>query len=96
MKKGQKSSTDAEFFAQMKRVLALYRFSPDKDVFRTFYTRALAKRMLLERSASTDFEKEVLKFLSECALHFLANAIIVAHVSRYSIRCGVHGLHANV
>lgn len=66
MKQGQKSSTDAEFFAQMKRVLELYRFSPDKDVFRTFYIKALAKRLLLDRSASTDFEKEVLKFLSEC------------------------------
>jgi len=38
----------------------------DKDVFRTFYTRALAKRMLLGRSASDDFEKEVLKVLAEC------------------------------
>ncbi|KIM32600.1 hypothetical protein M408DRAFT_14342 [Serendipita vermifera MAFF 305830] len=65
MRQGQKASSDAEFFAQMKRVLTLYRFSPDKDVFRTFYTRALAKRMLLGRSASDDFEKEVLKVLSE-------------------------------
>jgi cullin-4 len=37
----------------------------DKDVFRTFYNRALAKRLLLGRSASDDFEKEVIKVLSE-------------------------------
>lgn len=37
----------------------------DKDVFRTFYHRALAKRLLLQRSASDDFEKSVLKKLKE-------------------------------
>lgn len=82
MREGQREASDADFFAKMKRVLTLYRFSPgewvvdaleydadfviDKDVFRTFYTRALAKRMLLGRSASDDFEKEVIKTLSEC------------------------------
>ncbi|PVF97543.1 hypothetical protein CPB86DRAFT_706780 [Serendipita vermifera] len=65
MRRGQKAASDAEFFAEMKRVLTLYRFSADKDVFRTFYNRALAKRLLLGRSASDDFEKEVIKVLSE-------------------------------
>ena len=37
----------------------------DKDVFRTFYHRALARRLLLQRSASDDFEKSVLKILKE-------------------------------
>ena len=37
----------------------------DKDVFRTFYHRALAKRLLLQRSASDDFEKAVLKKLEK-------------------------------
>lgn len=41
----------------------------DKDVFRTFYTRALAKRLLLQRSASDDFEKAVLKKLKERESH---------------------------
>ena len=49
----------------MDRVLVLYRFTDDKDVFRTFYRRALAKRLLLEKSASDDFEKSVLKKLKE-------------------------------
>lgn len=34
-------------------------------VFRAFYHRALAKRLLLEKSASDDFEKSILKKLKE-------------------------------
>lgn len=37
----------------------------DKDVFRTFYHRALAKRLLQQRSASDDFERSVLRTLKE-------------------------------
>jgi cullin-4 len=37
----------------------------DKDVFRTFYYRALAKRLLLGRSASDFHEKKVIELLSE-------------------------------
>ncbi|KAG8824973.1 hypothetical protein FRC19_000658 [Serendipita sp. 401] len=65
MREGQKSSSDGEFFVKMTRILTLYRFSPDKDAFRTFYKRALTKRLLLGRSASDDFEKQVLEVLSK-------------------------------
>ena len=65
MRKGQKGKDDASFQAELDRVLALYRFTDDKDVFRTFYHRALAKRLLLQKSASDDFEKAVLKKLKE-------------------------------
>ena len=37
----------------------------DRDVFRTFYTRGLAKRLLLGRSASDEFEERVIKTLTE-------------------------------
>jgi len=37
----------------------------DRDVFRTFYWRALAKRLLLQKSASDDFEKAVIKKLRD-------------------------------
>ena len=65
MRKGQGSSTDAEFQALLDSVLALYRYTDDKDVFRTFYHRSLAKRLLLEKSASIDFEASMLKKLKE-------------------------------
>lgn len=65
MRRGQRDISDVEWEALLEKVLVLYRFTDDKDVFRTFYTRALAKRLLLEKSASDDFEKGVLRVLKE-------------------------------
>ncbi|KAF5376863.1 hypothetical protein D9615_007286 [Tricholomella constricta] len=65
MRRGQGATSDAEFEALLDSVLALYRFTEDKDVFRTFYHRSLAKRLLLEKSASDDFEAAMLKKLKE-------------------------------
>ncbi|KAI0735750.1 Cullin-domain-containing protein [Earliella scabrosa] len=65
LRRGQKEKRDEEYEGLLDRVLALYRFTDDMDVFRTFYQRALAKRLLLGRSASDDFEKAVLKKLKE-------------------------------
>ncbi|KAJ7593925.1 Cullin-4B [Mycena floridula] len=63
MRKGQGSSTDAAFEQKLDEVLSLYRYSDDKDVFRTFYHRQLAKRLLLQKSASNDFEQGMLQKL---------------------------------
>lgn len=65
MRRGQKGKADEVFASELDHVLALYRFTDDMDVFRTFYQRALAKRLLLSRSASDDFEKAILKKLKE-------------------------------
>ncbi|TFK48041.1 Cullin-4B [Heliocybe sulcata] len=65
MRRGQKGASDEEFDLALDKALSLYRFTDDKDVFRTFYRRGLAKRLLLQRSASDDFEKAVLKKLKE-------------------------------
>ncbi|KAG6828744.1 hypothetical protein H0H92_006882 [Tricholoma furcatifolium] len=65
MRKGQGASSDAEFEQVLDSALALYRFTDDKDVFRMFYHRYLAKRLLLQKSASDDFEAAMLKKLKE-------------------------------
>lgn len=65
LRKGQQGKKDIDFERELDAVLGLYRFTEDKDVFRTFYHRALAKRLLLEKSASDDFEKGMLKKLKE-------------------------------
>lgn len=65
MRKGQGSASEEAFKGHLDASLALYRFTPDKDVFRAFYHRALAKRLLLGRSASDDTEKAMLKRLKE-------------------------------
>ena len=65
MRKGQKGKNDKDYSAELDAALGLYRFTDDKDVFRAFYHRALAKRLLLEKSASDDHEKAMLKKLKE-------------------------------
>ena len=65
MRHGQGTQSDAEFQDVLDHILELCRFSDDKDVFRTFYVRQLAKRLLLEKSASTDFEKKMLQRLKD-------------------------------
>ncbi|KAG5638980.1 hypothetical protein H0H81_008200 [Sphagnurus paluster] len=65
MRKGQGATSDAQFETLLDSVLALYRFTQDKDVFRTFYHRSLAKRLLLQKSASDDFEAAMLKKLKD-------------------------------
>jgi cullin-4 len=65
LRKGQKGVGDGEYQAGLDAALALYRFSEDKDVFRTFYHRSLAKRLLQGSSASDDFEAAMLKKLKE-------------------------------
>jgi hypothetical protein len=62
----QGKATNAEFQGLLDGVLQLYQFTDDKDVFRMFYHKSLAKRLLLEKSASDDFEKGMLKKLKEC------------------------------
>ena len=65
MRQGQGATSDEAFEALLDSVLALYRFTDDKDVFRSFYHRSLAKRLLLQKSASDDFEASMLKKLKE-------------------------------
>ena len=65
MRRGQKGKDDQTYSADLDAALSLYRFTDDKDVFRAFYRRALAKRLLLDKSASDDYEKTVLRKLKE-------------------------------
>lgn len=64
MRKGQQGTTDQAFHKLLDEALALYRYTDDKDVFRTFYNRHLAKRLLTGRMASSDIERTMLKKLT--------------------------------
>ena len=76
IRRGKRDTSDAEWEVLLEKVLGLYRFTDNKDVFRTFYTRALAKRLLLDKSASDDFEKRVLRILEES--EWLLSAVFTA------------------
>lgn len=60
MRKGQGSSSEAEFSVLLDEIVALIGYTPDRDVFRAFYTSGLAKRLLLNKSASDDMERTMI------------------------------------
>jgi hypothetical protein len=65
---------DAQINKQLDQVLELFRFVAGKAVFEAFYKTALAKRLLMNRSASADAEKSMLARLkNECGSNFTHN-----------------------
>jgi cullin 4 len=79
LRKGQTSSSNEVFNKQLNAALGLYCFTTDKDVFRMFYHRALAKWLLLGHSASDDAEKAMLKKPKEGA--YLSTSIISCRIN---------------
>ncbi|KAK9238854.1 Cullin family-domain-containing protein [Lipomyces kononenkoae] len=68
---GNKEMEDHEMTERMDRVLVLFRFIQGKDVFEAFYKKDLAKRLLLNKSASDDAERSMLSRLkTECGTGF--------------------------
>ncbi|KAG7090502.1 hypothetical protein E1B28_009615 [Marasmius oreades] len=65
LRKGQGNLSDSDYWEGLNKVLGLCRYTDDKDVFRRFYHRQLAKRLLMQRSASDTFEKRMLKMLRD-------------------------------
>ncbi|ORZ12473.1 ubiquitin-protein ligase, cullin 4 [Lobosporangium transversale] len=71
LRSGNKDLTDEELESTLDRVLILFRYIQGKDVFEAFYKRDLAKRLLLNKSASFDAEKSMLsKLKAECGAGF--------------------------
>lgn len=65
---------DAELDRQLEAALELFRFIQGKDVFEAFYKKDLARRLLMNRSASQDAERNMLsKLKSECGSIFTHN-----------------------
>ncbi|KAF9366738.1 Cullin-4 [Mortierella sp. NVP85] len=71
LRSGNKELSDEEMESTLDRVLVLFRYIQGKDVFEAFYKRDLAKRLLLNKSASFDAEKSMLsKLKAECGSGF--------------------------
>ena len=47
----------------LDKTILLFRFLQDKDVFERYYKQHLAKRLLLNKSVSDDFEKSMISKL---------------------------------
>ncbi|KAG0223464.1 Cullin-4B [Mortierella sp. GBA43] len=71
LRSGSKDLSDVELESTLDKVLVLFRYIQGKDVFEAFYKRDLAKRLLLNKSASFDAEKSMLsKLKAECGSGF--------------------------
>jgi len=71
LKRGLKGVTDEEVEQVLDKVMMLFRFVQEKDVFEKYYKQHLAKRLLLGRSVSDDTERNMIgKLKTECGYQF--------------------------
>jgi cullin 3 len=71
LKKGLKGVSDEEIEMVLDKVMMLFRFIQEKDVFEKYYKQHLAKRLLLSRSVSDDAERNMIaKLKTECGYQF--------------------------
>lgn len=71
LKSGNKEASEEELERMLDSILVLFRFIHGKDVFEAFYKKDLAKRLLVNKSASVDAEKSMLsKLKQECGAAF--------------------------
>eukprot|EP01116_Phalansterium_solitarium_P016027 TRINITY_DN3623_c0_g1_i1.p1 TRINITY_DN3623_c0_g1~~TRINITY_DN3623_c0_g1_i1.p1 ORF type:complete len:724 (-),score=229.24 TRINITY_DN3623_c0_g1_i1:473-2644(-) len=71
LKKGMKGANDEEVDVILDKVMMLFRFIQEKDVFEKYYKQHLARRLLLGRSVSDDAERSMIgKLKTECGYQF--------------------------
>mmetsp|Transcript_54946 Transcript_54946/g.112192 ORF Transcript_54946/g.112192 Transcript_54946/m.112192 type:complete len:775 (+) Transcript_54946:478-2802(+) len=71
LRSGGKGVSEQELETVLDRVLTLFRYIQGKDVFEAFFKKDLAKRLLLNKSASVDAEKSMIsKLKQECGSSF--------------------------
>lgn len=71
LKKGLKGVSEDEVDTILDKVMMLFRFIQEKDVFEKYYKQHLAKRLLLGRSVSDDAERNMItKLKTECGYQF--------------------------
>ncbi|KAF0720946.1 cullin-4B [Aphis craccivora] len=67
LKKSNKESTEEGLEKLLDKIIVLFQFIHVKDIFKAFYKKDLAKRLLFRKSASVDAEKSMLsKLKQEC------------------------------
>jgi cullin 3 len=60
LKAGLKGAQEDEVERTLDKVMMLFRFLQEKDVFEKYYKQHLAKRLLLARSVSDDAERNMI------------------------------------
>eukprot|EP01117_Protostelium_nocturnum_P004480 TRINITY_DN1616_c0_g1_i1.p1 TRINITY_DN1616_c0_g1~~TRINITY_DN1616_c0_g1_i1.p1 ORF type:complete len:736 (-),score=230.04 TRINITY_DN1616_c0_g1_i1:109-2316(-) len=76
LKKGLKGVSEEEVDITLDKVMMLFRFLQEKDVFEKYYKQHLAKRLLLGRSVSDDVEQNMIsKLKAECGFQFTSKLV---------------------
>ena len=71
LKSGGEKLSEAEVEENLDRIVQLFSYLTDKDLFAEIYRNQLAKRLLNQRSASDDAEKVMIsKLKMQCGTHF--------------------------
>jgi cullin 3 len=71
LRKGLKGTTEDEAEAVLDKVMMLFRYIQEKDIFEKYYKQHLAKRLLSGRTVSDDAERSLLvKLKTECGYQF--------------------------
>jgi len=71
LKSGGERLSDQEVEINLDRIVQLFSYLTDKDLFAEIYRNQLAKRLLNQRSASDDAEKVMIaKLKMQCGTHF--------------------------
>jgi len=70
-KKDFKTISEADLNDRIDKVIQIFRYLNEKDVFEGFYKNSFAKRLLDQRHINDDIERTiVLKLKQECGFHF--------------------------
>ena len=83
----EEADEDAQINSQLDQVLDLFRFVHGKAVFEAFYKKDLARRLLMNRSASADAEKSMLTRLTSGKFELSLSGLIT-NLPR--MRCWFH------
>lgn len=71
MKKGHKENTDIEFDNVLDKVMTIFRFLHEKDIFERYCKLHLSRRLLFGRGSSDPAESNlVIKLKTECGYQF--------------------------
>lgn len=71
LRTGLKGATEAQVTAELHKVILIFRYLSDKDVFESYYKQHLAKRLLNNKSVSDEAERAMVSQLkAECGYQF--------------------------
>lgn len=71
LRTGLRGATEEQVTQELQKVIVVFRYLSDKDVFESFYKQHLAKRLLGNRSVSDDAERAMVSQLkAECGYQF--------------------------